>query len=124
VPFGTAAADCMVVRVVVKERIDGAGDENVLSAPLPVLGPPPTVAAVPAPEEAPCDWAASERAMRSVDTVGATDLFPTVGGGIPSTEEWHERWLRSRELVLAVRPVGTVEEEGCPFTGAVEPPFI
>ena len=28
-----AAVDCIVVRVVVKDRTDGAGDENVLSAP-------------------------------------------------------------------------------------------
>jgi hypothetical protein len=50
---GPAAVECIVVRVVVNDRRDGAGDENVLSAPLPVLGPPPTVADVPAPDEAP-----------------------------------------------------------------------
>jgi hypothetical protein len=116
---GPAAVECIVVRVVVNDRRDGAGDENVLSAPLPVLGTPPTVADVPAPDEAPWDCAASA----SVDIVGATDRFPIVGGGRPSTEERHERLLRSMDVVLAVRPVGTVEEDKCPFTGAVELPF-
>jgi hypothetical protein len=46
------AAECMVVRVVVKERTDGAGDEKVLS-PWPVLIPPPIVADVSAAEGAP-----------------------------------------------------------------------
>lgn len=36
------AADCIVVSVVVSDRTDGAGEENVLSAPLP-LTPHPTV---------------------------------------------------------------------------------
>jgi hypothetical protein len=107
-----AALDCIVVRVVVRDRSDGAGDEKVLSAPLPVLGPPLTVADVLAPDDAPCDGAASECATSaSVDIVGATDRFPIVGGGIPSTEERHERLLRSIDVVLAVRPVGTDEED-------------
>jgi hypothetical protein len=79
----------MVVRVVVSDRRDGAGEENVLPAPLPVLGPPPTVADVPPPDEAPCECPAST----SVDIVGATDRFPIVGGGIPSTEDRQERLL-------------------------------
>jgi hypothetical protein len=83
-----AALECMVVRVVVRDRSDGAGDEKVLSAPLPVLGPPLTVADVLAPDDATCDCAASEWATSaSVDIVGATDRFPIVGGGIPSSEE-------------------------------------
>jgi hypothetical protein len=113
---GPAAVECTVVRVVVSDRRDGAGDENVLSAPLPVLGPPPTVADVPAPDEAPWDCVASA----SVDIVGATDRFPIVGGGRPSTEE---RLLRSMDEVLDVRPVGIDEEDKCPFTGAVKFPF-
>lgn len=99
----------MVVRVVVKDRSDGAGEENVLSAPLPtVLGP--TVPAVPAPEEAAWDCAASECATScSVETVWATDLLPIVAGAIPSTEERNDRLLWSSDEVLAVRPVGTDE---------------
>jgi hypothetical protein len=37
------ATDCIVVRVVVKDLTDGAGEENVLSAPLAELTPHPTV---------------------------------------------------------------------------------
>jgi hypothetical protein len=42
-----------VVRVVVRDRKEGAGDENVLSAPRVVLCPQPTVFDVPAPDDAP-----------------------------------------------------------------------
>ena len=52
------AADCMVVRVVVKERTDGAGEENVLPSPPPIpveLRAPPAVALVPAFEGARSD---------------------------------------------------------------------
>ena len=45
------AADCIVVRVVVKERTEGARDENVLPSPpsIPLeLGPPPLVPLVSA----------------------------------------------------------------------------
>lgn len=40
----------MVVKVVVKDRTDGAGLENVLSPPLLDSTPPPTVRFVPATE--------------------------------------------------------------------------
>ena len=51
------AADCIVVSVVVNDRTEGAGDENVLpSPPRPLeLWPPPAVVVVPA-----LDCAASE----------------------------------------------------------------
>lgn len=65
------------MRVVVKDRSDGAGEEKVLSAPLRVLGPP-IVAAVPSAEDAACDCAATERVPCSVDTVGAFDLDSAV----------------------------------------------
>lgn len=43
------AADWMVVRVVVKERTEGAGEEKVLPSPPPIeLRGPPTVDLVPA----------------------------------------------------------------------------
>lgn len=74
------AAECMVVRVVVKDRTDGAGDENVLS-PWPVLTPPPIVADVPAADDAPCEGAVSEADGRpSVDNAGAEGLLPMHGG--------------------------------------------
>jgi hypothetical protein len=63
----------MVVRVVVRERREGAGEEKVLEAPRVVLGP--MVVVVPSPEEAAWDGAATERAAsRSVDTVAAVEV--------------------------------------------------
>jgi hypothetical protein len=63
------ARDWTVVRVVVMDRTDGAGDENVLSLPPSVLG---AVALVPAP-----DGAASDSAVSAcVANVGALDLLP------------------------------------------------
>lgn len=43
------AAECIVVRVVVNDRTDGAGEEKVLSTPRPTLTP--TVPVVPWAEE-------------------------------------------------------------------------
>lgn len=54
------AADCIVVRVVVNDRTDGAGEEKVLSLPRRKLTPHPTVAFVASPEEGACEGAASE----------------------------------------------------------------
>jgi hypothetical protein len=104
-----AAAECIVVRVVVKDRTDGAGDEKVLSAPRPVLTPPPTVADVPAADDAPLEGAASECAT-SVDIVGADDLLPIVRGS-PSSDSLTDRLLRFKDDVLIVFPVGAVEKE-------------
>lgn len=109
----------MVVSVVVSDRTEGAGEENVLSAPLPELTP--TVAFVSCPEDGACDGAASECAPPAVDIVGAVDLFPIVGGGRPSKEERRE-CLRSIEDALIELPVGTVENEQWPF-GVSEFPF-
>lgn len=59
-PLG--AIDCIVVRVVVKERTDGAGDEKVLSPPRREESKPQfTVRLVPASDEAPCEGAMIER---------------------------------------------------------------
>lgn len=65
------AADCTVVKVVVSDRTDGAGEEKVLPSPPPLeLIPPPAVAIVPALE-----YAASEIAVSPlVEIVGAVDL--------------------------------------------------
>lgn len=110
----------MVVSVVVRDRKEGAGEENVLPAPLPELTPQPTVALVACPDDGACEGAASECAPCSVDImVGATDLLPIVGGWRPSEEERSDR-LRSTEDVLTESPVGTVENERLP---AGMPPF-
>jgi hypothetical protein len=83
-----AAAEWIVVRVVVRDRTEGAGDENVLSAPRPELTPHPIVAFVPWPDDGACEGAASECATSgSVDIVAAVDLLPIVGGGRPSWED-------------------------------------
>lgn len=57
---GAGAAECIVVRVVVRDRTEGAGEENVLSLPRPELTPQPTVAFVPSPDDGACEGAASE----------------------------------------------------------------
>ena len=71
------AADCTVVKVVVNDRTEGAGEEKVLPSPPPcVLISPPPVANVPAFE-----YPASEIAVSPfVETVGAFDLAPLVTG--------------------------------------------
>ena len=56
--FPPIVADWIVVRVVVRDRTEGAGEENVLSPPLLDSWPPPMVRAVPVREDAPCDGAA------------------------------------------------------------------
>jgi hypothetical protein len=117
-----AAPEWMVVRVVVRDRTEGAGDENVLSGPRPELTPHPTVAVVPSPDEAPCEAATSECAKSgSVDNVGAVDLLPVVGGGRPSWEDRTECLLRFKDELLIVFPVGPVENESRPFGGAEFP---
>ena len=82
----------MVVRVVVKERTDGAGEENVLPSPPPtplVLKAPPAVVVVPAFECAASEWVVSG----FVETVGAADLFPALGCGWSVEETSSERLL-------------------------------
>ena len=81
------AADWMVVRVVVRERTEGAGDEKVLPSP-PVwpleLRPPPTVTAVPAFEST---VGVSEMTVSFVvETVGALDFLLMACGCGPSQE--------------------------------------
>lgn len=97
----------MVVSVVVKDRTEGAGEENVLSAPLVELMPPPIVVLVHPPDEAPCDRAATEWAASC--SVGANDLLPMVGGGAPSSEDLKDLLLLLSDEMLPVLPVGTSE---------------
>jgi hypothetical protein len=116
------ADEWIVVSVVVKDRTEGAGEENVLSWPLPELIPQPIVVFVSLPDDGAWDGAASEWATSgSVDIVAAIDLLPMVGG-IPSSEERIDRPLRSREFVLIDVPVGTVENDRRSL-GIVDPPF-
>ena len=90
------AVDCIVVKVVVIERTDGAGEENVLPSPPPTpleLIPPPSVAVVPALE-----GAASELIVSGfVDSVGAIDLLSMVGGFCPSFDTGSDTLLRVGE---------------------------
>ncbi len=69
------AADWMVVRVVVRERTEGAGEEKVLPSPPPFeLSAPPAVDLVPA-----FDCAVSELTVSGfVARVGAADALPIV----------------------------------------------
>lgn len=116
-PPRAAPVECTVVRVVVKERRDGAGEEKVLSAPLLMLGPP-MVGVVPSADDAACDCAATERAAsRSVDTVGAFDLYPTVWDGRSSIDDPNDGSPLPLEEALAVRLVGMVEREWRPLGG-------
>ena len=112
-PMPLGASDCIVVRVVVSERTDGAGDEKVLSPPRRDSKPPFAVRLVPARDDAPCDTAVMDREVYvswSVETVGAIDRPPVVGGGRPSVDSRGDSLL-PREVTLddlALRPVETV----------------
>lgn len=77
------AVECTVVRVVVIDRIEGAGDEKVLPSPPPwVLNPSVPVVNVPVLE-----YAASENAASSlVEMVGAADFALVTGAGFSEPE--------------------------------------
>ena len=96
------AADCIVVRVVVRDCTDGAGEENVLSAPRAA----PTVPVVPSPDDGAWECAAS------VHIVAAIDLLPIVGGDCPSSDDRTDCLGRFTDDVLSELPVGTVENDG------------
>jgi hypothetical protein len=114
------AAECIVVSVVVNDRTDGAGDENVLSAPRVELIPP-IVAFVASPDDGACEGATSERTVSgSVDIVGAVDLLPIVGAACSSAEDRVESSAWFNEGVLTDTPVGPVEKEPCPFPFGIE----
>lgn len=89
------AVDWTVVRVVVSERTDGAGEENVLPSPPPwEPTAQPEVTAVPALELAASDMVVSA----FVESVGAADFVPIVEAccSKPDSENdgsERERWL-------------------------------
>lgn len=103
-----------MVRVVVRDRTDGAGDENVL--PSPALTPleltvAPNVAVVPAFEVA-----ASELTVSAfVAKVGAVDLLPMVGACCPSWDPGKDILLRDGDMLLTLRPDGGVQKERWPL---------
>lgn len=117
-PFGPM--DWIVVSVVVRERTDGAGEEKVLSPPLRESKPPFAVRLVPVTDDAMCDGAFMERPPSwSVDTVGAMDIAPAVGGALPSPDERTEARLSAimdgsevRLLVWAVVSDGSLYVTG------------
>lgn len=101
-PF--CAIDWMVVKVVARERTEGAGDEKVLSPPRRNSIPPFAVRLVPVRDEAPCDGAVDLEVSFSVDMVGAMDLPPAVGGARRSPASIDERpeLSRAREVALVL----------------------
>lgn len=104
------ADDCIVVSVVVKDRTDGAGEENVLPSPPPLppaLNVPPTVPVVPV-----FDGAVSELTVSGfVDKVGAVDLLLMVGACWSSLETGRDTLLCERDALLTLRPDGGVQKE-------------
>jgi hypothetical protein len=81
------------------------------------------VADVPAADGAPCDGGVSDGGP-SVDTVGAEDLFPMVGGWCPSSDMLADGLLPLNDAVLIELPVGTVEKERRLPVGAAELPLM
>ena len=78
----------MVVRVVVKDRTDGAGEEKVLSPPFRESKPPPAVRLVPVIEDAICDGAWMECAVSgSVECVGAVEWARAAREAPPFVDE-------------------------------------
>jgi hypothetical protein len=103
------AEDWMVVRVVVRERTEGAADEKVLPSPPPIeLKWPPAVDLVPA-----FDCAVSEfKVSGFVATVGAADLLLIVGGCWLSLDVGRDCLLCVGETKLMLRPESWVDIEG------------
>lgn len=98
-------AVCMVVKVVARERTDGAGDEKVLSALRPFA-----VQLVPATDDTAWEGAVTDRDVScSVETVGAIDRPPSVGGGKPSVDILTDSARASVSIVevLPLRPEDT-----------------
>ena len=85
VPTGSRLAgpvDCTVVKVVARDRTDGAGDENVLPAPpWELMAPPAVLLVLAADESALVDRAVSEWVFSgSAKTADAPD-FPVRAAG-------------------------------------------
>ena len=97
VSIAEGAVDCIVVRVVVRERSEGAGDENVLP-------PPPVVAPVRPPDDPALD-----------DLVVVSGLVDEVDGLLLSADGGPDFPLTSMEEKLPVRPGAGVEMERCSF---------
>jgi hypothetical protein len=98
------AVDCMVVRVVVRERSDGAGDENVL--------PPPAVTPVRPSDDPALDDLVVVSGL--VERVGAADLL-LKGGALWLSADGGGDSLPPTEERLPVRPDGGAETKWCTF---------
>lgn len=98
-PDGLGATVWIVVRVVVRERTDGAGEEKVLSPPLRPLA----VRLVPAREDSPI---MERHGSCSVDI----ECPPVVGGCCSSLDRRTEP-SRSRDVVLVNRRLGPEDME-------------
>jgi hypothetical protein len=84
----------------------------VLSPPRRDSRPPLAVRLVPAKDDAPYDRAVIDRdASWSVDTVGAIDLAPAVGGALSSLNDGIELG-RSNDVELDILALSDVENEG------------
>jgi hypothetical protein len=95
----------------------------VLSPPLRESRPPPAVRLVPAIDDARCEGVIIERAVSwSVETVGAIERPPTVGGGKPSVDNLTDS-VGARDVRLEDLPVRPVIIEGwlCCAGGAFRP---
>lgn len=95
------ADDCIVVNVVVSDRTDGAGEENVLPSPPPfplVLRAPPAVPVVPALEGAVSELTVSGL----VDSVGAADFVLIVGACCSSLDAGKEILLSECDALLTL----------------------
>lgn len=110
-PFGPT--DWIVVKVVVKDRTDGAGEEKVLSPPLRESRPPPAVRLVPVTDDAMCEGAWMEWLVSwSVDMVGAIDIPPAVGGAGSSADAPFEDWLLRANEGSDIRVLWAVMKDG------------
>lgn len=114
-----------MVKVVVNDRTEGAGEEKVLpSSPQFELIAPPAVAMVPALEYAASDTAVSPPL---VDTVGAADFCPVPGGWFPWPDEardgslwecgrfpscWIDSWNELFNVRLALPPLLGIPDRG------------
>lgn len=100
------AADCMVVNVVVKERTEGAGEENVLPSPPSIpfeLRPPPVVPLVSA-----FDCVSECTVSGYVPSVRAGHLALDVRGCRPSLDVRSDCLLCERDSSLILLPEGGV----------------
>ena len=99
VPPAVGGTVCIVVRVVVRDRTEGAGEEKVLSPPLR----PFAVRLVPASEDPPF--------MERYPSCSVDPERPAVVGGGSSSPDSRTNSPRSKDATLVSRRLGPVETE-------------